>query len=154
HRSCRAPPKSRRLFIESEMEVLGVPSTADLSHPKKDADPGREKIIPMPEYFGAFKTPGIRNSGLTAPYMHNGVFATLEEVVEFYNKGGGVGIGLDIPNQTLESTPLQLDSIEKQNLISFLNSLNDTVNSTSTPDVLPAFDLSKKFSPRKVGGDY
>lgn len=145
-----APP----LFIESEMEVLGVPSTADLSHPKKDTDPGREKIIPMPEYFGAFKTPGVRNSGLTAPYMHNGVFATLEEVVEFYNKGGGVGIGLDIPNQTLESKPLQLDSIEKQNLISFLNSLNDTVNSTSIPDVLPAFDLLKKFSPRKVGGDY
>lgn len=65
-----APPD----YIESEMEVLGVPGNSDTLHPVLDQDPGREKIIPMKEYHGAFKTPTVRNGAITGPYMHNGVF--------------------------------------------------------------------------------
>ena len=92
-----APPD----YIESEMEVLGVPGNSDTLHPVLDQDPGREKIIPMKEYHGAFKTPTVRNGAITGPYMHNGVFSSLDAVVEFYNKGGGQGIGLNIVNQSL-----------------------------------------------------
>jgi len=43
------------------------------------------------------KTPGISNAEKTGPYMHNGVYNTMEEVVRFYRVGGGVGIGINIP---------------------------------------------------------
>ena len=52
----------------------------------------------------AFKTPTLRNVGLTAPYMHNGAFGTLKEDVEFYNAGGGAGLGFNVPNQSLPPT--------------------------------------------------
>jgi cytochrome c peroxidase len=57
--------------------------------------------------------------------MHNGVYKTLEEVVDFYNKGGGAGLGLEVPNQTLPSTPLQLSATEKKQLVAFLHTLTD-----------------------------
>jgi len=44
---------------------------------------------------------------LTAPYMPNGVYRTLREVVDFYDAGGGAGIGVELPNQTLSSDALQ-----------------------------------------------
>lgn len=46
--------------------------------------------------------------------MHNGGFNTLEEVVEFYNEGGGAGLGLNVPNQTLGSDKLNLTDVEKK----------------------------------------
>ena len=72
-----------------------------------------------------FKTPSIRNSDLTAPYMHNGVYETLEEVIEFYEVGGGLGLGFDLPNQTLPSGSLGLTKEEKEALESFIRTLND-----------------------------
>jgi cytochrome c peroxidase len=68
----------------------------------------------------------VRNSGLTAPYFHNGAYETLEEVIDFYNNGGGEGLGLIVPNQTLSSSALNLTDTEKKELIAFLKSLNDT----------------------------
>jgi cytochrome c peroxidase len=73
----------------------------------------------------AFKTPTLRNIALTAPYMHNGIFETLEEVVDFYDRGGGVGRGLKLDHQTLPETPLQLTEMEKKQLILFLKTLTD-----------------------------
>jgi cytochrome c peroxidase len=73
----------------------------------------------------AFKTPTIRNIELTAPYMHNGVFKTLEEVVDFYNEGGGSGLGFDLENQTLPVDKLQLTALEKKQLVAFMRTLTD-----------------------------
>ena len=53
----------------------------------------------------AFKAPMVRNVAVTAPYMHNGVFRTLDEVVEFYDRGGGAGLGIELPNWTLSPEP-------------------------------------------------
>ena len=58
--------------------------------------------------------------------MHNGSFKTLEDVLEFYNLGGGAGMGLDIENQTLSNAPLNLTKQEINDIIAFMESLTDT----------------------------
>ena len=75
------------------------------------------------EDVGKFKVPGLRNVAVTAPYMHNGAFKSLEDVMDFYNKGGGVGLGFPLEYQTLSSDPLELDKEEISDIISFMNSL-------------------------------
>ena len=57
--------------------------------------------------------------------MHNGGFASLEEVVHFYNKGGGVGLGLEVPHQTLPADPLGLSPKEIGQLVPFMEALTD-----------------------------
>ena len=57
--------------------------------------------------------------------MHNGAFKDLETVMDFYNRGGGVGMGLDIDNQTLSPEPLNLSQEEIQDVIAFMKSLTD-----------------------------
>jgi len=56
--------------------------------------------------------------------MHNGVFNTLEQVMDFYNKGGGAGLGIKIGNQTLPFDSLGLSRKEQDDIISFIRSLN------------------------------
>jgi cytochrome c peroxidase len=68
---------------------------------------------------GNFKTPTLREIARTAPYMHDGTLATLEEVIEYYDRGGNQNPGLDP-----EIRPLRLTALEKQNLIVFLRSLS------------------------------
>ena len=58
--------------------------------------------------------------------MHNGVYNTLEEVIDFYNRGGGACIGIDLELQTLPPNPLNLNTKEKEDLIVFLKTLTDT----------------------------
>ncbi len=113
-------------YYYQESEVLGVPATRDTVHPVLDKDPGRIAVLKAPFFNHAFKTPTLRNIELTAPYMHNGVYKTLEEVIDFYNKGGGQGLGLDVPNQTLPANKLQLTKTEMKELKSFLLTLTDT----------------------------
>ena len=111
-------------FYETmDAEIIGVPKTRQ--NKAIDPDEGRYKIIPVDPLKYAFKTPTIRNSARTAPYMHNGVFQNLKQVIDFYNKGGGAGLGLKIPNQTLSSEPLKLSSKEEQQLIVFIHSLDN-----------------------------
>ncbi|MEJ8844749.1 cytochrome c peroxidase [Lacibacter sp. H375] len=110
-------------FTKTESEVLGTPSQA--SGKIIDSDKGRFNQHQMPQLFRSFKTATVRNISLTAPYMHNGVYSTLEEVVEFYNKGGGAGMGLEVNNQTLPADPLNLSRQEKTQLIAFMQSLTD-----------------------------
>lgn len=117
------------LYNFTELEVLGTPLTDDLLHPQADTDSGRYKVFPIAYYNGAFKTPSVRNVSATAPYMHNGGFHTLEAVVEFYNKGGGRGIGLHTEQQTLSGAPLNLTKNEISDIISFLHALEDTIPS-------------------------
>lgn len=113
-------------YTNSEAEVLGVTKKLDTIHPILDDDIGRFKTVEYPEFKYAFKTSTVRNSFLTAPYFHNGGFLTLPDVIEFYNQGGAVGMGLDLPNQTLPEKKLHLTNQEKKDLISFMKSLTDT----------------------------
>jgi cytochrome c peroxidase len=75
--------------------------------------------------------------------MHNGVFASLEEVLDFYNEGGGLGNGLNVPNQTLGSHKLNLTPLEKENLIAFLKSLQEPKPNEILEVLLPK---GRKFS--------
>lgn len=119
-----APP----LFNKSEAEVLGVPSTADTANVKIDTDEGRFALYNYPQYKHAFKTPTLRNITKTAPYMHNGVYQTLEQVLDFYNRGGGAGMGMTIDNQTLSPDKLNLTPTETKAVIAFLGTLEDGKN--------------------------
>jgi cytochrome c peroxidase len=110
-------------FQKTESEVLGTP--ADAAAAKLDADEGRYVMHPLPQLMRSFKTPTVRNAALTAPYMHNGVYKTLEEVMNFYNKGGGEGLGLKPDNQTLPPDALQLSEVEIKAVIAFMNTLTD-----------------------------
>ncbi len=144
------------LYHESETEVLGVPEIAGAAKPAIDPDLGRYKGVLKEEadiYKHSFKTTTVRNVALTAPYMHNGVFSTLEEVVDFYNKGGGIGLGLDVPNQTLPSAALNLDELEVKQLIAFMHALTDTSSMNIKPAKLPAF-TDQKLNARIIGGAY
>ena len=102
-----------------------------------DPDPGRFRTHGIHLHRHAFKTPTVRNAEFTAPYMHNGVFRTLEEVVDFYDRGGGAGIGIDLPNQTLPPDPLDLAEGEKADLVAFMRALTDTAGTTARPAALP-----------------
>jgi cytochrome c peroxidase len=114
------------MYQRSEVEVLGVPSRAVTSAATLDSDPGRFAISRAEPHRRAFRTPSLRNVALTAPYMHNGAYATLESVLDFYERGGGVGLGLDVPNQTLPPDRLKLSARERQQLIAFMRALTDT----------------------------
>jgi len=111
------------LFRAVDAEVIGVPAAAD-AH-RLDDDVGRAAIDSLAQHRHAFKTPSLRNVALTAPYMHNGAFATLEQVVRFYDRGGGAGVGLRVPNQTLPAAPLHLTASERGALVAFLRALTD-----------------------------
>ena len=113
------------IFKESEMELIGVPKTKDTINPEIDNDLGRYNLFKTKERKYFFKTPTVRNIQKTAPYMHNGVYNTLAEVIEFYNKGGGNGLGFDLEYQTLPSKKLNLTTKEKKELELFLISLTD-----------------------------
>jgi cytochrome c peroxidase len=113
-------------YYYQESEVLGVPSTPDTLHPQLDKDPGRIAFLKKEFLAHSFKTPTLRNIALTAPYMHNGVYKTLEEVIDFYDRGGGQGLGIAVPNQTLPAERLQLTTKEKHQLKAFLLTLTDT----------------------------
>lgn len=112
-------------YTLTEFEILGTTKTEDLLNPVSDEDDGRFNFRPIRFYKGAFKTPTVRNSAKTGPYMHNGAFQSLETLLEFYNQGGGAGLGLDFKSQTLSAGKLNLTEIEKKNIIEFLNSLTD-----------------------------
>ncbi len=113
------------LYKDTELELLGVPLKNDTINAIVDTDLGRFNVLKTKERKHFFKTPTIRNIDLTAPYMHNGIYTTLEEVVDFYNRGGGAGIGIDLELQTLPPTPLNLTDTEKEDLILFMKTLTD-----------------------------
>jgi cytochrome c peroxidase len=76
---------------------------------------------------GAFKTPTLRNIALTAPYMHDGSIRTLEEVIEYYDRGGN-------PNPRLSSAirPLHLSAADKRALTAFLRTLTGGRSAAAT----------------------
>ncbi len=82
------------------------------------------------KFHKTFRTPPLRNVALTSPYMHDGSLGSIEEVIEFYNRGGD-----DPNNRSPLVRPLGLTPRERWDLIAFLYSLTDTVE-TAIP-VIP-----------------
>ncbi len=90
------------------------------------SDPGFGLITGNPADYGKFKTPTLRNIALTAPYMHDGRFATLEEVLDFYSEQVNDTPFTDPFMQFSSEEGVQLTDEEKQAIIAFLNTLTDT----------------------------
>jgi cytochrome c peroxidase len=144
-------------YHENESEVIGVPLADEEENATIDDDFGRfnNKIAKDKVDFlkYSFKTPTLRNVKHTAPYMHNGVFKTLDDVMVFYNKGGGAGIDIDLPHQTLSKDGLGLSPEQRDDVIAFLGSLSDTTGTTAIPKYLPKMN-NKTLNKRKIGGVY
>lgn len=117
--SCHVAP----LFTDNQWHNLGVPQVGP-----RAIDDGRSVVTGNDADKGAFKTPTLRNIALTAPYMHNGVFNTLDEVVAFYVAGGGPA-----PNKSRLMKPLALTPEEQKALVAFLESLTDPAARVTTP---------------------
>jgi cytochrome c peroxidase len=115
-------------FNNTESEVIGVPNSIKWENAVVDGDVGRYNINQLEQLKYAFKTPTVRNVEKTGPYMHNGVYNKLEEVIKFYELGGGNGIGMNLEYQTLPFDNLQLTPKEKIDLISFMLALTDKEN--------------------------
>lgn len=85
-------------------------------------DPGRAEVVNADHLRGAFKTPGLRNITLSAPYMHDGSLPNLVSVLEFYNRGGGEG-----GNRSELIQPLNLSQSEINDLLAFMGALESPV---------------------------
>ncbi|MGN6136941.1 MAG: cytochrome-c peroxidase [Aureliella sp.] len=108
-------------FSDGAFHNLGVASSG------AEADQGRRKISGIEGDHGAFRTPTLREIARTAPYMHDGSLKTLEEVVDYYDKGG-------TPNDYLDEEiyPLKLSPQDKKALVTFLK---EGLASPDYPDV-------------------
>lgn len=112
-----------------EQYIKGV---TEAQYRSADRDLGLYYVTKRPEDIGKFRTPSLRELRYTAPYMHNGLFGTLDEVIEFYNAGGGPA-----PGKSPLLRPLGLTAQERQDLRAFLESLS----SEEAPHVMKAPDL-------------
>jgi cytochrome c peroxidase len=107
------------LFTTNQYFNNGIESVTDLgSFP----DIGRGRVTGDTYNNGQFRAPTLRNIELSAPYMHDGRFNTLEEVIEHYNNGGGEEV---VINKDPLIRKLRLDEVEKEALIAFLKTLTD-----------------------------
>jgi cytochrome c peroxidase len=126
---CHPFTPDRALFTDNGFHNIGV------GMDKPNPDLGRYSVVEGPARTqglkGAFKTPTLRNIAITAPYMHDGSQKTLEEVVDFYDKGGHPNPYLDPQIQ-----PLNLTRQEGADLVEFMKAL--------TSDDLPALIASVK----------
>lgn len=123
------PPQIRgmKIFFQAKCAKChaGPNFTLDTFHnlgvgaDRPNADVGRFAVTKSAADWGAFKTPTLREVANTAPYMHDGSMETLEEVIDFYNKGG-------TPNRNLSADmkPLKLTAAQKADLIDFLHALS------------------------------
>ncbi len=105
-------------FTGDEFRNIGLYNGKDMN------DKGRFEITKDSSDLGKFKVPGLRNVALTPPYMHNGRFKTLEEVVEYYDDPTAF-ISDPINIDTLLMKPLNLTDQEKTDLVHFLHALTD-----------------------------
>ena len=108
-----ADPERHVAFV-TYAKFMGIPNYMNLRE-----DPGAFIRTHRPETRRSFLTPTLRELTYTAPYMHNGIFETLEEVVDFYDAGGG-----DDPLKDARLQPLGLVPSEKADLIAFLEALS------------------------------
>lgn len=129
---CHTPP----LFTNDEIEVTGVPNAPTLPF-----DAGAETASKEPLLRGGFRTPTLRNIALTAPYMHAGQFATLNDVVRFYNDLAGhaapIGEHLTIDWRMTLRRPV-LGENDISDLVAFLRALTDESLIPPIPDRVPS----------------
>ena len=122
-------------YVEVDNNII-----KSVNQQKRKNDLGLYTITENPSHRWLFKTAGLRNISLTAPYMHNGIFATLDEVIDFYNEGG-------FQNELLSPMirKLNLSSLEKENLKLFLESLvGENINILIADAIsVPVGDLTK-----------
>ncbi|GAB2836816.1 cytochrome c peroxidase [Ferruginibacter profundus] len=126
--------RGRELFVGDKAKCFDCHSMEDfttddfknigLYNEKEWNDAGLYNITKKETDKGKFKTPGLRNIGVTAPYMHNGMFKTLEEVVEYYNDPRKVVADPINIDESLKK-PLGLTDKEKKDLVAFLKTLTD-----------------------------
>lgn len=125
---CHPPP----MFTNNVFATIGV-----LDSGEKDF--GRETITGQNLLRGSFRVPTLRNIAKTAPYMHSGNLETLEEVVNFYNEGGGRGNGASSDLRIhWHIRKMGLSKIEIRSLVSFLKTLNDETNMPKFPKSVPS----------------
>ena len=120
-------------FANRDFKIIGVPEV-DASQP----DYGRFEVTKGEGNKYAFKVPTLRNVVLNAPYMHNGKFKTLEEVLDFYAAGGGPGVGFKEPKVDDKIHSYTITTQEKQDLIEFLCALTDESNLPEFPSKVPS----------------
>jgi cytochrome c peroxidase len=121
-----------RDFASLARRAADVKDPAELAFHPEFTELGRFVVTRQPKDIGAFKTPGLRDVALTAPYMHDGSEATLMDVVNFYDRGGE-------PNPYLDGgvVPLKLTEQEKQDLVVFMESLTgEGPGSPTRPELL------------------
>jgi cytochrome c peroxidase len=138
---CHTPP----LFTNGQFAVIGVPNERD-----QHGDDGVGALTQESSQKGAFKVPSLRNAALTAPYMHRGQFATLDDVMLFYNRGGGRS---DSPRNAMihwHVRPMGLDPGELETLTLFLRTLTDVSNQPVVPLAVPS-GLRVNFSKKELG---
>lgn len=111
---CHSAP----LLTDNSFRNNGLDAVSDLAD---FADLGRGGFNEISLDNGKFRVPTLRNIALTAPYMHDGRFQTLNEVLDHYSMGGHFS-----PNRDPEMVKLDLTEDQKQNLIAFLHTLTDT----------------------------
>jgi parallel beta-helix repeat protein len=120
-------------FSRDAFAVLGVP---DIKPDQPDL--GQSEIVKGPDSERAFRVPSLRNVALSAPYMHNGVFKTLDEVIDFYADGGGAGRGLNVKVDEMIQG-FKLTPQKKSDLIAFLYALTDEPpDLIAIPDSVPS----------------
>ena len=111
-------PVKQRIQIAPGTYISVDNDVIDSISEPKPGDLGRYEVTQLPEDRWKYKTPSLRNISLTAPYMHNGRFETLRQVVEFYSQGGTVNKDLDPLMK-----PLNLNELEIKELTAFLQTL-------------------------------
>lgn len=129
------------LTSDNQFHYIGVRPVND--------DLGRFTISNNPADRGAFRTPSLRNAELRGPYMHNGEFATLEEVVDFYNRGGD----FNAPNRNPLIRPLGLNQQQKDALVAFLKRplTDQRVVNGAPPFDRPSLYTESSCGPQVVG---
>jgi cytochrome c peroxidase len=146
----------------TDHQTIGVPLKATMVKFKLDPDAGRFKLTGDSLTRFSFKSPTMRNSALTSPYMHNGAFQTLEQVIDFYDQGAGTKFVNDmrpdmqgLPFFTIIPLKLDLTESEKKELVSFLKTLTDTTAASAVPAALPQLIGKHAFlNERVIGGVY
>ncbi|MBC7778156.1 MAG: cytochrome-c peroxidase [Phycisphaerae bacterium] len=119
-------------FTNDEFMNNGLDTDAGMT------DEGRKKVTNDPADRGRFKVPSLRNIALTPPYMHDGRFATLEEVIDHYDHGVKNSATIEfILQYNLQPGGLQKTAQEKADLIAFLKTLTDTEFLTNTASSKP-----------------
>jgi cytochrome c peroxidase len=109
-------------FVNEQRGPLNNGLDADTS-----SDQGAFETFGTPNFLGAFKVPSLRNIGVRAPYMHDGRFTTLDQVVEHYNSGVQAHPNLDQRLRLPNGNPIRLNlsTAQKQAIVAFMNTLTD-----------------------------